>query len=126
MDELPLPDTFHVLLGVPGLVFSQATGWTGGAHGSAAAAGRLPAATAAAATRRTTVRGRMTFLKMSTLHRLPGLHGQELPPPLAAGALVPAIIDADPAARNRRCGSMRRRSRSFRRPLTPCQCGVGP
>src|SRR4051812_32205487 len=52
---LPEPDTSQVLAGVPGLLFSQTTGLTTGAQGSAAAAGpavtgtERPAATSARA-----------------------------------------------------------------------------
>src|SRR3712207_6380503 len=51
--ELPDPDTSQVPAGAPGLLFSQATGLTSGAHGSAAAAAATgtdrPAATSARA-----------------------------------------------------------------------------
>src|SRR5690349_22879977 len=48
---LPEPETSQVLLGVPGFVFSQATGFSNGAHASAAAAGPADGTARVAATR---------------------------------------------------------------------------
>src|SRR6185436_9588649 len=72
IDALPAPDTSHVPLGVPGLLFSHAIGFTSGAHGSAEAGtariGTVARPSATAATRirvRSAPRVRMT-------HRLQG------------------------------------------------------